>query len=234
MTRLVLDASGPDASVALLHGDTVLASDRVAMKNRVREPLLPLVLALCARAGLAVGQVDDVVLGEGPGAFTSLRIAAATAKGLVHGTPMALRAVSSLVLAAATVGEASVGTRRLMTSDALRGELFAQRVVSTAEGWAPDGEVGIVPAGAVAALAEQWHATWCPAPAVAAEALRQVCAAAIRPVALAAWEPTYGRLAEAQVKWEAAHGRPLGAADGRRMDATAPEAASVVRGGDAS
>ena len=26
---------------------------------------------------------------------------------------------------------------------------------------------------------------------------------------LAAWEPSYGRLAEAQVKWEAEHGRPL-------------------------
>ena len=31
------------------------------------------------------------------------------------------------------------------------------------------------------------------------------------PVDLASWEPTYGRLAEAQVKWEATHGRPLGA-----------------------
>jgi tRNA threonylcarbamoyladenosine biosynthesis protein TsaB len=29
------------------------------------------------------------------------------------------------------------------------------------------------------------------------------------PVNLAAWEPDYGRLAEAQVRWEAAHGRPL-------------------------
>ena len=29
------------------------------------------------------------------------------------------------------------------------------------------------------------------------------------PVDLAAWEPVYGRLAEAQVKWEAAQGRPL-------------------------
>lgn len=26
---------------------------------------------------------------------------------------------------------------------------------------------------------------------------------------LAAWEPAYGRLAEAQVKWEATHGRSL-------------------------
>jgi tRNA threonylcarbamoyladenosine biosynthesis protein TsaB len=29
------------------------------------------------------------------------------------------------------------------------------------------------------------------------------------PVDLASWEPVYGRLAEAQVKWEAAHGRAL-------------------------
>jgi tRNA threonylcarbamoyladenosine biosynthesis protein TsaB len=29
------------------------------------------------------------------------------------------------------------------------------------------------------------------------------------PVNLASWEPDYGRLAEAQVRWEAAHGRPL-------------------------
>jgi tRNA threonylcarbamoyladenosine biosynthesis protein TsaB len=29
------------------------------------------------------------------------------------------------------------------------------------------------------------------------------------PVNLAAWEPIYGRMAEAQVKWEAAHGRAL-------------------------
>jgi tRNA threonylcarbamoyladenosine biosynthesis protein TsaB len=31
------------------------------------------------------------------------------------------------------------------------------------------------------------------------------------PVDLDRWEPSYGRLAEAQVKWEAAHGRPLSA-----------------------
>jgi tRNA threonylcarbamoyladenosine biosynthesis protein TsaB len=29
------------------------------------------------------------------------------------------------------------------------------------------------------------------------------------PVDLGSWEPSYGRLAEAQVKWETQHGRPL-------------------------
>ena len=32
------------------------------------------------------------------------------------------------------------------------------------------------------------------------------------PVDLAAWEPRYGRLAEAQVRWEREHGRPLAGA----------------------
>jgi tRNA threonylcarbamoyladenosine biosynthesis protein TsaB len=29
------------------------------------------------------------------------------------------------------------------------------------------------------------------------------------PADIASWEPLYGRMAEAQVKWEAAHGRGL-------------------------
>jgi tRNA threonylcarbamoyladenosine biosynthesis protein TsaB len=29
------------------------------------------------------------------------------------------------------------------------------------------------------------------------------------PVAVDSWEPAYGRLAEAQVQWEARHGTPL-------------------------
>jgi tRNA threonylcarbamoyladenosine biosynthesis protein TsaB len=33
--------------------------------------------------------------------------------------------------------------------------------------------------------------------------------AAIGPADIASWEPAYGRLAEAQVRWESAHGRPL-------------------------
>jgi hypothetical protein len=33
--------------------------------------------------------------------------------------------------------------------------------------------------------------------------------AAAPPVDLATWEPQYGRVAEAQAKWEREHGRPL-------------------------
>jgi tRNA threonylcarbamoyladenosine biosynthesis protein TsaB len=41
----------------------------------------------------------------------------------------------------------------------------------------------------------------------AAHLTNMITAAA--PADLAEWEPLYGRLAEAQVKWEAEHGHPL-------------------------
>ena len=43
----------------------------------------------------------------------------------------------------------------------------------------------------------------------AAVARLETCSRRAGPVDLDAWEPAYGRLAEAQVKWESAHGRPL-------------------------
>ena len=45
----------------------------------------------------------------------------------------------------------------------------------------------------------------------ATAALRVLAAhgVAAGPVSLDAWEPAYGRVAEAQARWEAAHGRPL-------------------------
>jgi hypothetical protein len=47
---------------------------------------------------------------------------------------------------------------------------------------------------------------------MARDVARLVPGAFLAPVAIAGWEPDYGRLAEAQVKWEKTHGRPLGTA----------------------
>ncbi|NUO63372.1 MAG: hypothetical protein HOQ34_07360, partial [Gemmatimonadaceae bacterium] len=42
-----------------------------------------------------------------------------------------------------------------------------------------------------------------------ASALASVAPELIAETTLSSWEPSYGRLAEAQVRWEAAHGRAL-------------------------
>lgn len=210
MKTLVLDASGAVASVALFDADALCAHGEVAMRNREREPLLPLILSLCADAGWSLHELGRVVLGGGPGAFTSLRIAAATAKGLVHGTTATLHAVPSLVLAAASGAEAPVETRQVITSDALRGDRYVQAVERSANGWVSLGEATVVAAAQVEAFAAAHGAGQVRSDvAVQANALCAVALSDIRVVDVATWEPAYGRLAEAQVKWEAANGRTL-------------------------
>ena len=53
-------------------------------------------------------------------------------------------------------------------------------------------------------------------------------AQALGPVDLAGWEPLYGRLAEAQVKWEASHGRPLRAAPIEYRPAAADDLPAIL------
>jgi hypothetical protein len=78
--------------------------------------------------------------------------------------------------------------------------------------------LGLLPADEAPARAAALGATWLPGGADQAHAphARGVAALAARlaasgPVDIDAWEPNYGRAAEAQVQWEARHGRALAA-----------------------
>lgn len=211
MITLALDASTYAGTVAVWRDQTLAAEAEVAMRGADRERLMPAVAEALARAGARVGEVRRVICGAGPGSFTSLRIAASIAKGIATGTGAPLHAVSSLGLIAA--GEEVGAGSWLATLDALRGEayvaLFEKR---------PDGSVRevapprIVPTAALEPLAEE-HGARLVGPGaglvVPPRARGALCLGGGAEVDLEGWEPSYGRLAEAQVKWEAAHGRPL-------------------------
>lgn len=206
---LALEASTYAGSVAVIRGTEVVVSRDAEMRGRDEERLMPAVAECVSALPDGIGSVQRVVCGAGPGSFTSLRIAASIAKGICHARGIPLFEVSSLALVVASA--AKERGRYLVALDAMRGERFA-----AAFDVADDGSisaatpVAIVPAGAVASAAAAVEARvleGLPRAASVARMIGDILAAG--PVDLASWEPNYGRAAEAQVKWEAAHGRPL-------------------------
>ena len=235
---LALDASTAAASVAVLHDGVVVAERAAAMRGADAERLMPAVAAALDLAGIAPVALHAIVCGGGPGSFTSLRIAGAIAKGIATVTGVPLLAAPSLALAGAA--HATEPGAWLVTLDAMRGERYAA-LVTLAEGALPHGTLGTPPrvvgytylgvrsADEIAALATAHGARDLLDANAAAPAARGAAgfalalpggrtgaaeALALAPVDLALWEPDYGRKAEAQVKWEIAHGRALPAAAG--------------------
>ncbi|MEP6729090.1 MAG: tRNA (adenosine(37)-N6)-threonylcarbamoyltransferase complex dimerization subunit type 1 TsaB [bacterium] len=218
MITLVLEASTYAGSSALLQDSTVLAARNVAMRGREHEALMPAVAELFAESGVLPGAVERVVCGSGPGSFTSLRIAASIAKGFALASVAILVPVSSLALLVASREPQKAG-RYLAVVDAMRGEQYVQLFDATESGAVfPIGPLSIVHTSAVDAMADELTAIAIGPSRHGAELVVPLASAAARitklidgagPADLAVWEPVYGRLAEAQVKWEAAHGRPL-------------------------
>jgi tRNA threonylcarbamoyl adenosine modification protein YeaZ len=216
---LAIDASTYRGTVAVLRGDRVLAAHEVGMKGADEERLMPAVAAALAEAGVAVTDLARVICGEGPGSFTSLRIAGAIAKGIASARGIPLYAVSSLFLIAAAAEPPLEEGAWLCVTDAMRGECHATDVFVAAHGVLVH-ETSARLVRPVDFDAERAHEkrivgpnvagvdreAWPRASGVVADLVRLLGES---PVDLDTWEPAYGRLAEAQVKWEAAHGRPL-------------------------
>lgn len=218
MITLALDASTYCGSVALLDGTRVLAEEQVAMKGAEHERLMPAVGAVLERSGVEVSAVGRLICGAGPGSFTSLRIAGGIAKGIVSGIGCPLHAVPSMAL---VVGGTTLRPGRYVVAmDALRGELYVGLYdVETDNEIAEIEPARIIHAEAIDAVAHEFSAkVVSPSPLPDAIVSQPRAAAVARlerllqahaPVDARTWEPSYGRLAEAQVRWESLHGKPL-------------------------
>ena len=208
---LALEASTYAGSVAVVRGAGVVFARDVEMRGREEERLMPAVADCIAKLPGGMASVQRVVCGAGPGSFTSLRIAASIAKGICHARGLPLYAVSSLALVVGGSPAAKNGGRYMVSLEAMRDEAFAAAIDVGEDGTMPAAAAfRIVARSAVAEEARIAGATvldGAPHAASVARMLDSIIQAG--PVDLAAWEPDYGRAAEAQVKWEAAHGRPL-------------------------
>ena len=120
---LALDACTEACSVALQVGDCVLSRHNVVPRGHARE-LLPMIDSLLLESGLQRGDIDLLVYGRGPGAFTGVRISVSVAQGLASGLGCPLVGVSTLLAVAETAAADTGASRVAVAMDARMGEVY--------------------------------------------------------------------------------------------------------------
>jgi tRNA threonylcarbamoyl adenosine modification protein YeaZ len=193
---LAFDTSGPFCAACLLLPDGRALLREETMEKGQAERLLPLLQALLSEAGLGWGDLSRLAVGTGPGNFTGVRIAVATARGLALGLGIPAIGVTALEAAAH-------GLPRPLTvvEDARRGEVYLQDFASDGAGHAVLLDVAeaalVCPTSAVTGSAAalipnaQTRAAACPR----VEAIARIAAARTLPVPRPA--PFYLRGADA-------------------------------------
>jgi tRNA threonylcarbamoyladenosine biosynthesis protein TsaB len=220
---LAIDGSTYQGSIALLRENQVVAErtlkdeDGAAPRAGRGERLMPAIAECLRESGLRRAEIARIVCGSGPGSFTSLRVAGSVAKGLAAGYGIDLYAVSSLLLTVTGAQPPLPSGEYLSVLDAMRGEFYAALIVIK-QGIASQLEPpSIIPAARLEQLNGVDRALKVIGPGQPIDAHPHARGVApilelilkAGPVDLASWEPDYGRLAEAQVRWEATHGRKL-------------------------
>jgi tRNA threonylcarbamoyladenosine biosynthesis protein TsaB len=220
---LALEGSTYAGSVALLRGQAVIAErtlppSGIPSRDGREERVLPSVVECLDDARVRVNEINRVVCGAGPGSFTSLRIAGSVAKGIAVGIGCPMYAVSSLLLSVASVSSQLENGLYLSVLPAMREEWFAMLVeCGNGESIVQRGDIAIVGGAELTQAAAADRAMLLgpgqpidttPHARAVSRLLDQILSAG--PVAIETWEPDYGRLAEAQVRWELAHGKALG------------------------
>jgi tRNA threonylcarbamoyladenosine biosynthesis protein TsaB len=130
---LALDTATEACSVALLLGGEMRA-EYVELERGHAERILPMIDAQLHAAGVALGQLDAIAFGRGPGAFTGVRLAAGVAQGLAYGAGLRVVPVSDLAAVAARVMREHGAEHVVVCNDARMGQVYWATFVADADG----------------------------------------------------------------------------------------------------
>lgn len=132
---LAIDGSTPGPSVALVRGDDVVVETTVDPEPRRGRRLMEIVHSVMEEGAATPSDLGGVVVGVGPGGFTGLRIALATAGGIAQGQGVPLVGASSLEAIALGIERADPGAEILApATDARRREVFSAAYRRGADG----------------------------------------------------------------------------------------------------
>ena len=210
MKIVAIDTSTKQLSVALSDGTQIIAEASYVTSLNHATKLMPLLERLMQEVNWSPKELTRIVVADGPGSYTGLRIGATTAKTLAYTLGIELVAVSTLELMAASTGRTG---RVVAIQDARRGTGF---VGMYEEGKRVGDEQHTTVADFVAALPADTLITGDTEKFVEALEPFEIVAPAFRtpragvlallgatrvPVDTHAFEPRYLRLAEAEAKW---------------------------------
>ena len=124
MNILALETATDACSVAVVTSAGVF-DEHVIAPRRHTELLFAMINRVMAAAGIARHALDLIACGQGPGAFTGVRIAAAAAQGIAAAHDLPVAPVSSLAALAAGGARCFGATQVVAAIDARRSEIYA-------------------------------------------------------------------------------------------------------------
>jgi len=122
-TILAVDTATAACSAALLHRQKLYHRFAVAPQQH-SHLIFEMCQSLLAEAVIGVADLQAIVYGRGPGAFTGVRIAASFVQGLAYAQHLAVVAISDLAATALQALDKSDSEQVLVASDARMGEVY--------------------------------------------------------------------------------------------------------------
>jgi tRNA threonylcarbamoyladenosine biosynthesis protein TsaB len=123
MNILAIETATEACSVALIHGQDIIARSEIAPRRHT-ELVLPMADALLAEAGIGRHALDAIAVGRGPGAFTGVRLGVSLAQGMALALDLPVITISSLAALALEALE-DEDAAILAVIDARMGEIYA-------------------------------------------------------------------------------------------------------------
>jgi tRNA threonylcarbamoyladenosine biosynthesis protein TsaB len=133
-TLLAFDTATELLSVALTAGGRV-HSHEAAGGALASATLIPAILRMLDEAGVALRDLDAIVFGRGPGAFTGLRTACSVAQGLAFGAAKPVLPIDTLLALAEDARRSAAPQRAWALLDARMNEIYAAQYAFDGTGW---------------------------------------------------------------------------------------------------